>query len=122
MNDERPARRLEEIFASLGQTSYGYLLHDDERRRHLLATIMAESSDRIVREMGQQLRDGQASLGQLLSVPDYAEALSGGPARLAELDFDQIAEQVDEVRQREHEDADAVTESDGVPRRPTPPR
>jgi len=92
---------IEGLFASLEQSPYRYLLHDPERRRRLLATIMAESSDSTVREMGEQLRDGQVSLAQLLTVPDYADALSRGADRLAEVDLDEVTEQVDAETQRE---------------------
>jgi hypothetical protein len=114
MNDEKPARAtLEDIFAKLEQTSYRELLHDHERRRHLLATLMADSTDPIMREMGEQLRDGSATPRQLLSVPDYLEVLNRGYDELAKIDLDEVAEWVDDVERREREDAER--ERDGRP-------
>jgi hypothetical protein len=97
---------IDELFAKLEQTSYGYLVHDQQRRRHLIATMMADSDDPIVREMGQQLRDGLVTPQQLLSVPEYLEKLESGYEKLAQIDLDELAEQVDEVRQRERDEGD----------------
>jgi hypothetical protein len=107
MNGEPTARdRLAHIFDTLDQTSYRLLLHDDQHRRHLLAKLMADSNDPMLREMGQQLRDGSATLSQLLSVPAYWETLERGCDRLADIDLDNLAEQVDELHQKERAEAE----------------
>lgn len=100
-DEEQPRATLEGILAKLGQTSYGELVHDEQRRRHLLATMMAESTDPVLREMGQQLRDGLVSPRQLVTVSDYWEALQRGFEKLAEVNLDEVAEQVDEIHRRE---------------------
>lgn len=98
--------RLEQILAKLEQTSYGELVRDDERRRHELYRMMADSTEPTVREMGQQLRDGLVTPTQLLTVPEYAEVLHQGYERLGELDLDTIEEAVTEVHRSEQEGGD----------------
>jgi hypothetical protein len=63
----------------------------------LLAKMMADSSDPMPREMGQQVRDGQATFRQLLSAPDYREALQGGYQKLAEVEPDDVSDRVNEI-------------------------
>jgi hypothetical protein len=111
-NDHTSVRHLLDRF---GQTSEGWLLHDTAGRRRRLAEMMAEHSDPLVREMGKQLRDGQATLRQLFSVPEYSEALRGGVDRLAETDVAGVEAQVENTLGRERDDRE-----DGVPGRETP--
>lgn len=111
MNDERPAGvTVESLLAKFSQTSYGELLHDDQRRRHLLATMMAGSTNPIVKEIGEQLRDGVITPRQLLSVPEYWEELQHGYQGLAEVDLDEMDQQVDQLNEQEREEADAAAE------------
>lgn len=91
----------DDVLDAVAQTSYGELLHDDQRRRHELYKLMADSTDPMVREMGEQLRDGLVTPLQLLSVPEYAEALMSGVQRLAEFDMKQVVEEMDAIRGRE---------------------
>lgn len=83
---------VEELLAEVERTSAGELLGDEERRRHLLAMMLAEHTDPIVREIGQQWRDGVATLRQLVSVPEYWETLRRGYDTLAEVDLDEAAD------------------------------
>jgi hypothetical protein len=94
----------EDILAKVELTSYGDLLHDDQRRRHELYKMMADSADPMLREMGEQLRDGLLTPRQLLSVPEYWETLRRGYDSLEAVDLDAIADQIDEVYEREHDD------------------
>jgi hypothetical protein len=110
MTEEQQPPRVtaEELLAEAEGTSLGDLLRDDQRRRHLLATMMAEHPDPILREIGQQWRDGVATPRQLLSVPEYWAALRPGYDALKEIDLGEtdlgeIAEQADEQRRRERE-------------------
>ena len=95
-----------DLLDKFGQTSEGWLLHDPLARRHRLAQMMAEHPDPLVREMGKQLRDGEATLQQLSSVPDYGEALRRGVSRLAETDVAQVDGQVQDVLDRERDERD----------------
>jgi hypothetical protein len=96
MDDGRQDRvTIEALLAKVEQSPYRALLHDDQQRRHLLATMMAKSDDPILREMGEQLRDGLVTSMQLLSVPEYWDTLSHGYDRLGGIDLDQISEQLD---------------------------
>jgi hypothetical protein len=105
MTDDKPSRvTFADIFAKLDQTSYRELLHDTEYRRFLLAKMMADSSDPMLREMGQQVRDGQATFRQLLSAPDYWEALQGGYQKLAEVELDDVSDWVNEIHRQEHDE------------------
>ena len=92
------------LLAKFEQTSDGWLLHDSVSRRRRLAELMAEHNDPLVREMGKQLRDGQATPQQLLSVPQYWEALQQGVANLAETNLDEVESQVDDVLERERDE------------------
>jgi hypothetical protein len=105
-DDQRPSATLDDVLAAVERTSYGELLHDDQRRRHELYELMAVSDDPLVREMGQQLRDGLLRPRDLLSDPDYADGLIRGCQRLGELavDLDDVVTQIDELGRRERDE------------------
>jgi hypothetical protein len=93
----------EALLAKFERTSYGGLLRDSSGRRRLLAQLMAESGDSLVCEIGRQLRDGQATPQQLLSVPQYWEALQHGVAQLAETNLAEVESQVNDMLELERE-------------------
>jgi hypothetical protein len=66
--------------------------------------MMADHNDPLVREMGKQLRDGEVTPQQLLSVPQYWEALQRGVNQLTETDLAEVESQVDDVLEREQEE------------------
>jgi hypothetical protein len=86
---------IEALLAKVEGSRYRALLHDDQLRRRLLVRMLAESDDPMLREMGEQLRDGLATPAQLLSIPEYWEALRPGYEALGSIDLDEVAEQVD---------------------------
>ncbi|WP_433379848.1 hypothetical protein ACQPZX_14215 [Actinoplanes sp. CA-142083] len=86
---------IETLLAKVENSRYRGLLHDDQLRRRLVTKMLAESDDPILREMGEQLRDGLATPSQLMSIPEYWEALRPGYEALGSIDLDQVAEQVD---------------------------
>jgi hypothetical protein len=86
---------IEALLARVEDSRYRELLHDDKMRRRLVVQMLAESDDPILREMGEQLRDGLVTPAQLMSIPEYWEALRPGYEALGGIDLDQVAEQVD---------------------------
>jgi hypothetical protein len=86
---------IEALLAKVENSRYRALLHDDQLRRRLVFKMLAESDDPLLREMGEQLRDGLVTPSQLMSIPEYWEALSRGYEALGSIDLDQVAEEVD---------------------------
>jgi hypothetical protein len=70
--------------------------------------MLAESEDPMLREMGEQLRDGLVTPFQLMSIPEYWEALSPGYEALGSIDLDQVAGQVDAAGDAPRDDASAA--------------
>jgi hypothetical protein len=105
-SEQNPPAALDQLLEAVARTSFGELLHDEQRRRHELFKMMADSPDPMLREMGEQLRDGLARPGDLLSVPSYAETLMNGCRQLAEsgLDLDEVMAEIDEIGRREQEE------------------
>ncbi|MEN3608612.1 hypothetical protein AAH979_03615 [Plantactinospora sp. ZYX-F-223] len=125
MTQERnPSTTLDQLLDAAARTSYGELLHDEQRRRHELFRMMADSRDPMLREMGEQLRDGLARPRDLLSVPGYAEALRSGCQRLGENgpDLDEVVAEIDEIGRREQEEERERARRDDGPERTEPYR
>lgn len=106
---------IEALLAKVENSRYRALLHDDQLRRRLVFKMLAESDDPILREMGEQLRDGLVTPSQLMSIPEYWEALSPGYEALGAIDLDQVADQVDAA-----DDAPPDDPSAAHPHRPPP--
>ncbi|GAA3739524.1 hypothetical protein GCM10022225_23320 [Plantactinospora mayteni] len=121
MTEERnPSATLDQLLDAVARTSYGELLHDEQRRRHELFRMMADSQDPMLREMGEQLRDGLARPRDLLSVPGYAETLLNGCQRLGENgpDLDKVLAEIDEISHREQEEREQTRRDDEPSPRP----
>lgn len=69
-----PAATIRELVSELEGTALGERMHDPEfRRRHAYGALQ-HNPDPIMREIGQQLRDGSMRPADVLRVPAYAEA------------------------------------------------
>ncbi len=99
---------IEALLAKVENSRYRALLHDDQLRRRLVFKMLAESDDPMLREMGEQLRDGLVTPSQLMSIPEYWEALSRGYEALGRIDLDEVAEQVDAADDAPSDDPDAT--------------
>jgi hypothetical protein len=94
---ETAAARISELIAELDHSPRGEQLRDAGfRRRHAYEALL-RNPDPVMREIGQQLRDGHMRLSDILRVPAYAEAF-GKAARQAEerLDPREIARQLEQ--------------------------
>jgi hypothetical protein len=101
---------IEALLAKVEDSRYRELLHDDQLRRRLVVKMLAESDDPMLREMGEQLRDGLVKPSQLMSIPEYWEALGRGYEALGRIDLDQVAEQVDATADAPSDDPSAAPE------------
>jgi hypothetical protein len=107
MNDTPPQDpSVRDILSKFEQTADGWLLHDTVARRHRLARMMAEHDDPVMREMGEQLRDGHATPRRLASVPEYWETLQRGVSRLAETDLAELDGRLEDTLERERGEPD----------------
>lgn len=86
---------IEGLLAKVENSRYRALLHDDQLRRRLVVKMLAESDDPLLREMGEQLRDGLVTPTQLMSIPEYWEKLRPGYEALGSIDLDRVADEVD---------------------------
>jgi hypothetical protein len=109
MSDVEGQPALARLIAALDRGPLGEVLRDDHRRRAAVYERMADSSDPLTREIGQQLRDGVLRPQDLLKDPEYRRFLDRGVERLHDLDLDEL------TRQAEAAAADA-----GEPEEPRP--
>ena len=115
-HEERGPATIEALLAKVENSRYRALLHDDQLRRGLVVKMLTQSDDPMLREMGEQLRDGVVTASQLMSIPEYWEALRPGYEALGSIDFDQVVEQVDATDDVPPDDPDET------PAPHTPPR
>lgn len=69
------APRIDELMSYLDGTAYGADLRDITRRRQIVFDALANSTDRILSELGRQLRDETMELRDILRVPEYADVV-----------------------------------------------
>lgn len=108
---------IDELLAKIERSPLGPLLQDEQAANRMMFEAMTRSDDKVVREMGQQLRDGEIGLQDLGDVPAYREALSTGMERLGELDLGGMSDQLDELL-AEQEDGSAGQEASYGEREP----
>ncbi|MDV6012326.1 hypothetical protein [Haloechinothrix sp. LS1_15] len=102
---------IDEVLAKIDQSPLGPLLRDERAMDRMICDLMTESDDRVVREMGRELRDGNVSWRGLADVPAYREALESGLARMGELDLGEMSAQLDEAVEEQVE-SESKHESD----------
>lgn len=80
--------KLTKLTELVARGPYADLLTDRHRCEAELARLMADSPDPMIREIGQQLGTGAASLTQLATAPAYQPVIRQGLDRLSEWDVD----------------------------------
>ncbi|MET7962209.1 hypothetical protein [Micromonospora zamorensis] len=90
MNDT-PSTRPEDVLAAVDRTPYGAVVRDEARRRQMVYESLISGPDPIGREIGQQLRDGNLSPRDLLTVGDYQAFLSRARAQAERLELADLA-------------------------------
>lgn len=114
-NDESAEQpSVEEVLAKIEQTPIGAMLRDERAMERMVFDLMTRSDDRVIREMGRELREGNITLKGLGDVPEYRTAMQSSLARVGDLDLAGMSEQLDELiaEQQEAEADDEVTEDD----------
>jgi hypothetical protein len=71
---------LDDIRAAMAKSPEFAELKDTSSRRQALYRLIAEHPDPLLREIGQQLRDGHLRPTEVLSTPQYREHLQAGLA------------------------------------------
>src|SRR4051812_30678433 len=96
-----------ELLRRLSQLPAGQRLRDTRRRREIEYDRMASSSDPLIREIGQQLRDGAMRPIDIARSPHYRAVLDSGMHTLRETDPEQFRESLQaEVERAEEEEAE----------------
>ncbi|MEO3770563.1 hypothetical protein [Micromonospora sp. B9E7] len=80
-----------DVLAAVDRTPYGAVVRDEARRRQMVYESLISGPDPIGREIGQQLRDGNLSPRDLLTVGDYQGFLGRARAQAERLDLDDLA-------------------------------
>ncbi|MDG4780868.1 hypothetical protein O7614_14575 [Micromonospora sp. WMMD961] len=80
-----------DVLAAVDRTPYGAVVRDEARRRQMVYESLASGPDPIGREIGRQLRDGDLSPRDLLTVGDYQGFLSRARTQAERLDLDDLA-------------------------------
>jgi hypothetical protein len=95
------------VVSAIERTEHGALLHDDERRRHELFKMMADSGDPLLSEMGSQLRNGLHRPRDLMASTDYAEILARALDNLADFDLDRAVLETTDIAEATTRDREA---------------
>ncbi len=75
----------------LAATRLGAVLSEPAQRREMLYAALTEHPDPVLRELGQQLRDGRIRPGELGSVDAYRSVLQRGLDAMTSFDIERVA-------------------------------
>lgn len=96
--------QLRSLLGKLTAAGYGDIFLDKQRGRHFAFEALANTTDPVVREIGQQLRDGTVSLQTLGSSEAYREVLERGIRVIGTLDPSDLEEELDQILDKERPD------------------
>ena|SRR5438046_507898 len=90
--------RIRELVGQFEATPAGRVLRSPEVRRRRACEVLLASDDPVLREIGEQVRDGRMRLADGVRVPAYAEAFANAAKQAAErLDPRRVADQLGEL-------------------------
>jgi hypothetical protein len=104
------SRSIKDLLDALARTPFGAELREPERHRQRIYRELAEDDDPLLREIGEQLRDGVMRPHQLLDVPAYRAVVEQRLDELRQRPNDpeairqELAELVDSANRREDRD------------------
>jgi hypothetical protein len=89
--------RIRHLLRELDATPAGRELLSPAARRQRAAEVLLGSPDPVLREIGEQVRDGRIRLADAIRIPAYAEAFSNAARQAAgRIDPERIAEQLEQ--------------------------
>ncbi|GGN85983.1 hypothetical protein GCM10010112_67020 [Actinoplanes lobatus] len=92
--DEYPPH-LRDMLQKVADAGYRDILLDERAGNRFLFETLAGTSDPVLREMGEQLRDGAIDLKQVAASSFFRDALQQGLERLEDFDEERFAADVD---------------------------
>lgn len=92
---EQPS--VEDVLAKIEQTPIGEMLRDERAMEHMVFDLMTRSDDKVIREMGRELREGNLTLKGLGEVPAYRAAMESSLERVGDIDLTSMSQQLDEL-------------------------
>jgi hypothetical protein len=100
-DSQPPEVRIRELIADIRDSPMGQRLSDVSFRRQHAYEALTRNADPVLREIGEQLRDGRMRPADILRVPAYREAFQQAAEQAAErLDPAEIAEQLETLAAR----------------------
>ena len=90
--------RIRDLVRQLDGTSFGVALRSPDARHRRAYEALLQNRDPVMREIGEQLRDGRIRLSDVIRIPAYAEAFHDAASRAADrLDPVVVAQRLEEL-------------------------
>lgn len=97
MADAQHENRYRRLLERLQKSPLCPELQDENQRRRKVFDLLAAAQAPVARELGQELAADNVSLRGCAAVPAYHDVLEAGLRRLTTLDFDAVADRLEEA-------------------------
>jgi hypothetical protein len=97
--------RIRDLLHKIDASPLGRAMRDPDARHRRACEALLHSPDPVMREIGEQVRDGRIRLADVIRVPVYAEAFRNATQQAIEqLDPRRVAEQLEQLAAQHRDD------------------